>query len=58
MTVGDDEADEYLRALPDPAQVLRLVAQYAANPDVWLWNRWTLERLALAALERIELSQN
>lgn len=55
MMAGDDEED-YISALPDPAQVLRLVAQYAANPDVWNWNRWTLERLALAALERLELT--
>jgi hypothetical protein len=51
---GDD--GECADDLPDAATVLRLVANYAANPDVWNWNRWTLERLALAALERLELT--
>ena len=50
------DSGEYADDLPDAATVLRLVANYAANPDVWNWNRWTLERLALAALERLELT--
>lgn len=53
-----DDAADYIRDLPDAATVLRLIIRDAANPDVWAWNRWTLEKLATAALERIELERN